>query len=229
MPKKVFSCTVCDILKDCNEKKEIIDNVDNVIFNSKTAKDIEGLFNTIDLNNQTLPSWHYVKKHRDNCLKDFNPPLPPKIENTIDKKNNEDYINKRVCGVEYTDYSDVDNTDIQRCLRVKLLHISAKLIDHVEYELMDFSKAKPNIKDTVSTLKTTIDLMNFSVVENLENKNAIPRLFISVRGEKESDLYEADNKIYRCIETDNGKDSKIEFVGYKSSDGKIVKKENVEG
>ena len=83
MPKKVFDCTVCDILKSCNEKKEIIDNIDNVIFNSKTEKDIEGLFNTIDLNNQTLPSWHYIKKHRDNCLKDFKP--LEQVENVIEE------------------------------------------------------------------------------------------------------------------------------------------------
>jgi len=98
MPKKVFVCTVCDILKDCNEKKEIIDNVNNIIFNSKTEKDIEGLFNNIDINNKTLPSCHYIKKHRDNCLKDFKPLENNKKDDFKDKQNTsfiipDDFIN----------------------------------------------------------------------------------------------------------------------------------------
>ena len=89
---------------------------------------------------------------------------------------------------------------------------------------MDFSKAKPNIKDTVSTLKTTTDLMNFTIQEDVENKGKLPKILFQVSGEDESDLYASKDKIYKLLEND-----KLEFIGYKNSDGEIVLKENIQG
>jgi hypothetical protein len=211
MPKTIFDCTVCDILKNCGENKEIIDNINNVIVNSKTEKDIEGLFDNVDLKDLIVPTFHYIKKHRDNCLKSFK-----SLEKTENKK-------ETIKNIQYTDYSNSSSGDIQRTLKTKLLNISAKLIDHVEYELMDFSKAKPNIKDTVSTLKTSIDLMNFTIQEDIEDKGKVLRFFLQVVGE-ESDLYTSNNKVYKRLEND-----KLEFIGCKNSDGEIVKKENIQG
>ena len=68
-------------------------------------------------------------------------------------------------------------------LKEKLLYISAKLVDHIEHELLDFSKSEPNVKETVATLKTTIDLMNFDVVRD-ESEANLPRFFISVADEE---------------------------------------------
>jgi hypothetical protein len=87
MPKTIFDCTVCDILKNCGENKEIIDNINNVIVDYKTEKDIEGLFDNVDLKDLIVPTFYYIKKHRDNCLKGFKVFNVPNKNNVVEQQD----------------------------------------------------------------------------------------------------------------------------------------------
>lgn len=169
---KIKKCSFCVYLNKYDE--EFIRSINNSIVIGTKHKDILEMFNDSKvLNDLQKPSKHFMEKHRSDCLKDFKP-----ILKTVYKIKNDDQYR-----FDYTDYTDKKTIEVKKTLKEKLLYISAKLVDHIEHELLDFSKSKPNVKETVATLKTTIDLMNFDVVRD-ESEANLPRFFISVADEE---------------------------------------------
>tara|TARA_R110000744_G_scaffold127711_1_gene234653 strand:+ start:2476 stop:3084 length:609 start_codon:yes stop_codon:yes gene_type:complete len=196
---KIKKCSFCAYLNKYD--KEFIKNINNSIVIGTKYKDILEMFNDSKmLNDLQKPSKHFMEKHRSDCLKDFKP-----IIKTVSNLENDDKYR-----FDYTDYTDKKTIEVKKTLKEKLLYISAKLVDHIEHELLDFSKSKPNVKETVATLKTTIDLMNFDVGRDEGDSEAnFSKIFLNVRGE-ESKMYQdiGTGKIYDKEFLENVKDKK---------------------
>ena len=174
---------MCDFFKNSKETDDKISGVNNAILRDCKYKDIEAML--IGFRNDhklTIPSSHFVSKHKANCLGGL---TPPPLEQTKKVVTSTDNI-KAVAPIEfsYTNIENLNNKQLRKCLKEDWLYCARQLTDILMYKL---NTTDPNytttLRDLVNTIKTLADLHFFDngkVDYDIDDENKITSINISV-------------------------------------------------
>lgn len=172
-----MSCKMCDFFLKTKETKEKIKAVNNAILQDCKYKDIEALLIGFKNDNRlTIPSAHFVKKHKANCLSGLEPPAIESVKSIVQ--------NTKVA-------IDVNNNQVpdsfkQKTTLDKICHIQ-EIMFEVLYKQAHYlnNNAAKVMKSDVDSIKSLMDIvlcnyLDFSKIEISSDKNQLNNISIGM-------------------------------------------------
>lgn len=169
------NCKVCDYLLGFGSVK-IEDYLNSKIFNNISYKNFTDECLSIKIKNvRSIPSKHYIDKHKSNCLQDFTPIVEVE-EPEKDKKEDDQFIVLPDGFKEKTLFNK--NKDFQDML-LQLLYVQLKIAVDLNYNVS---------KDQIKNIKDLHDLafqnyLDLSVIDTnniTKNKNELENVGLKV-------------------------------------------------
>ena len=162
--KEIKKCYACDYL-DGFANESIKKRLNNLIYQEIKYKDFIEECRSINIaneikNNIKVPSDHFIKKHRVNCLVDFTSDIKQTTNSNSNKKDEKDILLE-------TFEPAIDIVDFNNKSLVEKDLMFQKILHQIYYKQLLITDNKTN-KDTVSTLKILNDLIN---INNLDVSN----------------------------------------------------------
>jgi hypothetical protein len=163
-------CCLCTYLENYDDN--FIREVNNSLFcNFKYNETLKILKSSKIIHELTMPSKYAIQKHGNECLKDFKPIKIKVVQSVVNDNGNNIDNNTSI----YTDYNSLNTVQIREELKDKWLHIGCKLTDIIEYRLNNLNHIETNnninLKDTVSVLKSILDLLYFDSGKDVDDTN----------------------------------------------------------
>ena len=170
------NCKVCDYLLGFGSIR-IEDYLNSKIFNNISYKNFTDECLSIKIKNvRSIPSKHYIDKHKSNCLQDFTPIVEVEEEPEKDKKEDDQFIVLPDGFKEKTLFNK--NKDFQDML-LQLLYVQLKIAVDLNYNVS---------KDQIKNIKDLHDLafqncLDLSVIDSnniTKNKNELENVGLKV-------------------------------------------------
>ena len=170
------NCKVCDYLLGFGSIR-IEDYLNSKIFNNVSYKNFtDECLNIKIKNTRSIPSKHYIDKHKSNCLQDFTPIVEVEEDQEKDKKEDDQFIVLPDGFKEKTLFNK--NKDFQDML-LQLLYVQLKIAVDLNYNVS---------KDQIKNIKDLHDLafqncLDLSVIDSnniTKNKNELENVGLKV-------------------------------------------------
>jgi len=170
-----MSCKVCDFFEKSKETKEKIEAVNNTILRECKYKDIAALLGVFRNDTKlTIPSSHFINKHKDNCLNGVK--LPPVEDSKTTTVNNTGSLNKPDVPDSFKQKNTLERiVDIQEIM-FEVLYKQAHLLNNSHNKVA---------KSDVDSIKSLIDIalcnyLDLSEIEISSDKKLLDKSSIEM-------------------------------------------------
>lgn len=172
-----MSCKMCDFFLKTKETKEKIKAVNNAILQDCKYKDIEALLIGFKNDNRlTIPSVHFVKKHKANCLSGLEPPAIEPVKSIVQNTKVAIDVNNNQVPDSFKQQGTLDKICHIQEIMSEVLYKQAHYLNNVSAKVT---------KSDVDSVKSLMDIvlcnyLDFSKIEISSDKNQLNNISIDM-------------------------------------------------